>query len=95
MPPPCRLCRSATPGTTARDSAVSASCGGTTRLEEALAITGHDATPRQVARAWLLHRSPNVVLIPGTSSERHLEEEPASARLRLSERDPTRLDTIG
>ncbi|GAA1357909.1 oxidoreductase [Saccharothrix algeriensis] len=55
----------------------------------------HGATARQVALAWLLHRAPNVLPIPGTSSVRHLEENLASAELRLSEQDLTRLDTIG
>ncbi|CCH35325.1 oxidoreductase [Actinosynnema sp. NPDC047251] len=53
------------------------------------------ATARQVALAWLLQRAPNVLPIPGTSSLRHLEENLASARLRLSEQDVSRLDTIG
>ncbi|WP_395842702.1 aldo/keto reductase [Cystobacter fuscus] len=39
------------------------------------------ATPIQVALAWLLHRSPNVLLIPGTSSVTHLRENLASATL--------------
>ncbi|WP_084716081.1 oxidoreductase [Saccharothrix syringae] len=55
----------------------------------------HGATDRQVALAWLLHRSPNVLLIPGTSSIRHLEENLASAELHLSEQDLAQLDTIG
>ncbi|WP_033436597.1 oxidoreductase [Saccharothrix sp. NRRL B-16314] len=62
-------------------------------LEEVAAR--HRATGRQVALAWLLHRAPNVLLIPGTSSVRHLEENLASAELHLSEQDLTRLDTIG
>lgn len=55
----------------------------------------HGATARQVALAWLLHRAPNVLLIPGTSSARHLEENLASANLHLSEQDLAQLDTIG
>ncbi|MFD7653001.1 oxidoreductase [Actinosynnema sp. NPDC059797] len=55
----------------------------------------HGATARQVALAWLLHRAPNVLLIPGTSSARHLEENLASADLHLSEQDLAQLDTIG
>ncbi|MEV8442560.1 oxidoreductase [Actinosynnema sp. NPDC051121] len=55
----------------------------------------HGATDRQVALAWLLHRAPNVLLIPGTSSTRHLEENLASADLHLSEQDLAQLDTIG
>jgi len=45
------------------------------------------ATPMQVALAWLLQRSPNVLLIPGTSSVTHLKENLASARLELSRDD--------
>ena len=55
----------------------------------------HGATERQVALAWLLHRAPNVLLIPGTSSARHLEENLASTDLHLSEHDLAQLDTIG
>lgn len=43
------------------------------------------ATPMQVALAWLLKRSPNILLIPGTSSPEHLQENLASAKLHLSE----------
>ncbi|CAM3882317.1 aldo/keto reductase family oxidoreductase [Rahnella victoriana] len=43
------------------------------------------ATPMQVALAWLLRRSPNILLIPGTSSPEHLQENLASARLNLSD----------
>ncbi|MEI9937356.1 MAG: aldo/keto reductase family oxidoreductase [Pseudomonadota bacterium] len=42
------------------------------------------ATPMQVALSWLLHRSPNILLIPGTSSLAHLRENLASAQLTLS-----------
>lgn len=45
------------------------------------------ATPMQVALAWLLRRSPNVLLIPGTSSLAHLEENLASAAIALSAED--------
>ena len=41
------------------------------------------ATPMQVALAWLLQRSPNVLLIPGTSSRGHLRENLAAAELNL------------
>ena len=41
------------------------------------------ATPMQAALAWLLHRSPNILLIPGTSSVAHLRENLAAARLAL------------
>ncbi len=42
-----------------------------------------DATPMQVALAWLLHRSPNILVIPGTSSLEHLRENLAAATLQL------------
>jgi aryl-alcohol dehydrogenase-like predicted oxidoreductase len=42
------------------------------------------ATPGQVALAWLLRRSPNIILIPGTTSIAHLEENVAAATIRLS-----------
>ncbi|HEY0465822.1 MAG TPA: aldo/keto reductase family oxidoreductase [Polyangiaceae bacterium] len=42
------------------------------------------ATPMQVALAWLLHRSPNILLIPGTSSVAHLRENLAAAQLSLT-----------
>ena len=41
------------------------------------------ATPMQVALAWLLHRAPNILLIPGTSSVAHLRENLAAANLEL------------
>jgi len=59
-----------------------------------VAVAGrHHATRTQVALAWLLHRSPVVVPIPGTSSRAHLEENVAAARLLLSDDDLTRLAT--
>jgi aryl-alcohol dehydrogenase-like predicted oxidoreductase len=42
-----------------------------------------NATPMQTAQAWLLHRSPNILLIPGTSSVAHLRENLAAADLKL------------
>jgi aryl-alcohol dehydrogenase-like predicted oxidoreductase len=53
------------------------------------------ATPMQVALAWLLHRSPNILLIPGTSSVGHLRENLAAAELELSDETLAALDTIG
>jgi aryl-alcohol dehydrogenase-like predicted oxidoreductase len=44
----------------------------------------HDATPAQIALAWLLARSPVMLPIPGTSSVEHLEENVAAARIELS-----------
>lgn len=51
----------------------------------------HNATPMQVALAWLLARSPIMLPIPGTSSIRHLEEDLGGASLRLSEEECERL----
>jgi len=53
------------------------------------------ATPMQIALAWLLHRSPNILLIPGTSSLGHLRENLSAARLRLSSEVIAHLDSIG
>jgi pyridoxine 4-dehydrogenase len=53
------------------------------------------ATPMQVALAWLLERSPNILLIPGTSSLAHLRENLAAAELSLSEDVFDRLEDIG
>ena len=52
------------------------------------------ATPMQVALAWLLHRAPNILLIPGTSSLVHLRENIAVADLRLPKDALTALDGI-
>jgi aryl-alcohol dehydrogenase-like predicted oxidoreductase len=52
------------------------------------------ATPMAVALAWLLGRSPNVLLIPGTSSVAHLRENVAGAGLELSPEDLAELDSI-
>ena len=52
------------------------------------------ATPMQVALAWLLHRSPNVLLIPGTSSVQHLRENLAAAELTLPGEALDRLDAL-
>jgi aryl-alcohol dehydrogenase-like predicted oxidoreductase len=47
----------------------------------------HQATPAQIALAWLLARSPVILPIPGTSSVAHLEENVAAAAIRLTEED--------
>ena len=52
------------------------------------------ATPMQVALAWLLQRSPNILLIPGTSSVGHLRENLAAGRLTLSAQTLSELDGI-
>jgi aryl-alcohol dehydrogenase-like predicted oxidoreductase len=62
-------------------------------LDEVAAQCG--ATPMQVALAWLLQRSPNLLLIPGTSSVGHLRENLAAAALQLSPEAVKALDRIG
>jgi aryl-alcohol dehydrogenase-like predicted oxidoreductase len=56
--------------------------------------SGLEATPMQVALAWLLHRSPNILLIPGTSSVAHLQENLSAAQLSLSEATLEQLEGI-
>jgi aryl-alcohol dehydrogenase-like predicted oxidoreductase len=53
------------------------------------------ATPMQVALAWLLQRSPNILLIPGTSSIEHLRENLKAATLQLPAEVIADLDSIG
>ncbi len=55
---------------------------------------GLGATPMQVALAWLVHRSPNILLIPGTSSAAHLRENLAAGGLALSAQTLAALDGI-
>jgi pyridoxine 4-dehydrogenase len=72
--------------------------GGFTPLQSAElsnVATRLNATPMQVALAWLLHRSPNILLIPGTSSIKHLRENLQSSTLRLSPEVLAELDSIG
>lgn len=54
-----------------------------------------DATPVAVALAWLLQRSPNILLIPGTSSVAHLRKNAVGAGLSISGEDLAELDRIG
>ena len=61
----------------------------TSQLDDIAAAA--DASPLQVALAWLLHRSPNMLLIPGTSSRGHLRENIAAATVELS---PEALDAL-
>ena len=56
------------------------------------AAQAHDATPGQVALAWLLQRSPVMLPIPGTGSVEHLRENVAAAELRLSPEEVAELD---
>ena len=71
--------------------------GGFTPLQSSTLSSvaqGLGATPMQVALAWLLHRSPNILLIPGTSSVAHLRENLAAGELTLSEQTLAELDGI-
>jgi aryl-alcohol dehydrogenase-like predicted oxidoreductase len=54
-----------------------------------------NAVPMQVALAWLLQRSPNILLIPGTSSVGHLRENLAAATLVLPDEAVAKLDKVG
>ncbi|MEU5926191.1 aldo/keto reductase family oxidoreductase [Streptomyces antimycoticus] len=72
--------------------------GGSTPLQSTAlssVATRLDATPMSVALAWLLHRSPNILLIPGTSSVVHLRENAAGTGLSLSGEELAELDKIG
>ena len=71
--------------------------GGFTPLQSSTLSDAADrlgATPMQVALAWLLHRSPNILLIPGTSSVAHLRENLAAGQLTLSPQTLAELDGI-
>ncbi len=72
--------------------------GGFTPLQSSTldaAAASLQATPMQVALAWLLHRSPNILLIPGTSSLQHLRENLRAATLQLPSEVIADLDSIG
>ena len=72
--------------------------GGFTPLQSAkldAAAETQRATPMQVALAWLLQRSSNILLIPGTSSVQHLRENLKAAALRLPPQVIADLDSIG
>jgi aryl-alcohol dehydrogenase-like predicted oxidoreductase len=76
----------------------SAFTGGPAALAADPAVAGvareHGVTPSQVALAWLLHRSAHVLLIPGTTSIGHLEENVAVADIALDTADMERLDAV-
>jgi len=55
----------------------------------------HDATPGQIALAWVLKRSPVMLPIPGTSKVAHLEENVAAVNITLSDQEFTALDRQG
>ncbi len=72
--------------------------GGFTPLQSSTlsdVAAGLGVTPMQVALAWLLHRAPNILLIPGTSSVAHLRENLAAAALDLSDEAIAELNRIG
>jgi len=72
--------------------------GGFTPLQSSTlsdVATRLGATPMQVALAWLLHRSPNILLIPGTSSIKHLRENVGAAELTISDDILVELDAVG
>jgi pyridoxine 4-dehydrogenase len=72
--------------------------GGFTPLQSSVldaAAAAVQVTPMQAAVAWLLQRSPNVLLIPGTSSVAHLRENLQAATLELPPEILTRLNSIG
>ena len=71
--------------------------GGFTPLQSSILsdVAGRlQTTPMQVAQAWLLHRSANILLIPGTSSVAHLRENLAAGGLTLSKQTLVELDGI-
>src|ERR1700722_4348984 len=71
--------------------------GGFTPIQSSVLSTvaqSIGATPMQVALAWLLHRAPNILLIPGTSSLGHLRENMQAAQLSLPEGVLSELDGI-
>jgi aryl-alcohol dehydrogenase-like predicted oxidoreductase len=72
--------------------------GGFTPLQSSAldaAAASLQATPMQVALAWLLQRSPNILLIPGTSSAEHLRENLKASALELPPDMVANLDSIG
>jgi pyridoxine 4-dehydrogenase len=72
--------------------------GGFSPLQSSVldaAAASLQATPMQVALAWLLQRSPNILLIPGTSSLKHLRENLDAAPLQLPSEMIATLDSIG
>jgi pyridoxine 4-dehydrogenase len=76
----------------------SAFTGGPQRLAEDPAIAAvarrHGATPAQIALAWLLHRDERILLIPGTTSIAHLEENLAAEDIALDADDLTALEEV-
>ena len=77
----------------------SAFMGGPRAIAADLAIAriaaDHGATPSQIALAWLLHRYDRILLIPGTTSVAHLEENMAAGEVALSGEDLEALEAVG
>jgi pyridoxine 4-dehydrogenase len=72
--------------------------GGFTLLQSSIMDTvavSLGVTPMQVAQAWLLHRSPNILLIAGTSRRTHLRENLSVAKLQLAPEVIVQLDSTG
>jgi pyridoxine 4-dehydrogenase len=72
--------------------------GGFTPLQSSAldaAAASLQSTPMQVALAWLLQRSPNILLIPGTSSVQHLRENLHAAKLEIPSEISVQLNAIG
>jgi pyridoxine 4-dehydrogenase len=72
--------------------------GGFSPLQSSVlneAAASLQATPMQIALAWLLQRAPNIVLIPGTSSVEHLRENLSAAALELPSKMIANLNSIG
>jgi pyridoxine 4-dehydrogenase len=72
--------------------------GGFTPLQSSMldtAAASLPATPMQLALAWLLRRSPNILLIPGTSSLEHLRENLRASTLQIPSEVVANLDSIG
>ena len=70
--------------------------GGNVKALERLEKIGkkYNATGHQVALSWLLHHAPNILLIPGTSNRKHLEENVEASGLALTEEDLRQLEEI-
>lgn len=68
-------------------------------LAEAEGVIAEIATkkgvkPNQIALAWLLHRAPNIILIPGTTTISHLEENIAARSISLTSEEINKLDQV-
>lgn len=70
--------------------------GGNITMMETLKRVGdkYAATPQQVALSWLLHHSPNILLIPGTSKVKHLEENHKALAVMLTMEDLEELENL-